>query len=135
MTDQSAEEQAIRGQIGDWVAAVQRRDAHGIAEFYTRDGRFLCPNAPIAAGREAVAAMWGKLLGLANVALSFGPDVIEVAGSGELAYDLGRYSLAFDGPGGRVEDIGKYVVVWKKEGGVCKAAADILNSDKPAAKG
>jgi uncharacterized protein (TIGR02246 family) len=134
MADRSSEEQAIRGRIRDWVAAVQRRDAHGIAEFYTQDGRFLCPNAPIAVGREAVAAMWSKLLGLANVALTFGPDLVEVAGSGDLAYDLGRYSLAFDGPSGRVEDVGKYVVVWKKEGGAWKAAADILNSDKPAAK-
>ena len=28
-------------------------------------------------GREAVAGMWDTLLGLANVALSFGPDLIE----------------------------------------------------------
>jgi uncharacterized protein (TIGR02246 family) len=133
MADQTTEAQAIRGRIRDWVAAVQRRDAPAIAEFYTREGRFLCPNAPIAVGREAVAAMWGKLLGLANVSLSFGPDLVEVAQSGELAYDLGRYSLSFDGSSGRVEDRGKYVVVWKKEDGAWKAAADILNSDMPAA--
>ena len=33
------------------------------------------------------------------------------------------------------EDVGKYVVVWRKVGDEWKAAADIFNSDKPAAGG
>lgn len=133
MTDQRAEQQAIRERIRLWVeAAAERRDARAASGFYTEDGRLLFPNAPIAQGREAVAEIWGRLLGLPNVTLCFGPDVVEVAQSGELAYDLGKYSLSYDGPNGRVEDRGKYVVVWKKEGGEWKAAADILNSDLPA---
>ncbi len=33
----------------------------------------------------------------------------------------------------RAEDQGKYVVVWRKDQGVWKIAADIINSDKPIA--
>ena len=66
-----------------------------------------------------------------NISLKFGPTFIEAASSGDLAYELGTYTLAFDKDGKRIEDKGKYVVVWKRIGSVWKAAADILNSDLP----
>jgi ketosteroid isomerase-like protein len=122
----------IRGVIQTWLDAVRRKDTAAIAEFYTPDGRFMVPNAPIAEGRAAVAEIWDHLLGLPNVLLAFGPTLIEAAESGELAYEIGTYALGFDKGAERVEDRGKYVVVWKRLGGSWKAAADILNSDLPA---
>lgn len=123
---------AIREVIAHWLDAVRRKDAAAIAGYYAPDGRLFVPNAPIAEGREAVANMWGYLLSLPNVALSFGPTFIEAAASGDLAYEVGTYTLAFDGEKGHVDDRGKYVVVWKKQADGWKAAADILNSDLPA---
>ncbi len=131
MVDHHSEEQQIRALIRRWVEAVGRKNAAEIAKFYAPDGRFLVPNAPIAEGHEEIAAMWDVLLQLPNAALSFGPTVIEVAQAGDMAYDLGTYSLNHDGPSGRVDDRGKYVVVWKRVDGEWKAAADILNSDLP----
>ena len=55
----------IREIIPAWLDAVRRKDTAAIAEFYTPDGRFMVPNAPIAEGRTAVAQMWGNLLSLA----------------------------------------------------------------------
>jgi ketosteroid isomerase-like protein len=121
----------IREIIPAWLDAVRRKDTAAIAEFYTPDGRFMVPNAPIAEGRTAVAQMWGNLLSLPNISLKFGPTFIEAASSGDLAYEIGTYALAFDKDGKRIEDRGKYVVVWKRIGSVWKAAADILNSDLP----
>ena len=135
MVDLNHEADLIRKRIQDWVAAAGRGDAEGAAHFYTRGGKLLFPNAPIAIGHDAVAGMWKHLLGLPNVRLHFGPTVIEVAASGDLAYDQGTYTLSFDGAKGRIEDRGKYVVVWKKEDGEWRAALDILNSDLPAAPG
>lgn len=132
MVEQRREEDAIRQRIKEWVAAAGRRDGEAAARFYATGGKFLFPNAPIAEGRTAVAAMWSKLLGLPNVKLSFAPTVVEVAQSGELGYDQGTYDLSFDGPKGPIADRGKYVVVWKKEEGEWRAALDILNSDLPA---
>ena len=132
MIDQDREAGLIRQKIHDWVAAVGRRDAEAAARFYTRNGKLLVPNAPIAEGQAAVAAMWQNLLGLPNVRLTFGATIIEVAASGDLAYDQGTYALSFDGEKGRIEDRGKYAVVWKKEDGEWRAAVDILNSDLPA---
>jgi len=131
MIDQRNEANLIRQKIHDWVATVGRHDADAVARFYTRDGKFLCPNASIAEGRTAIAAMWKGLLDRPNVHLEFGPSVVEVAGSGDMAYDQGTYELSFDGDGGHIEDHGKYTVVWKKEDGEWLAAIDILNSDLP----
>ncbi len=133
MVDRHSEEQEIRSLIRQWVEAVGRKNPADIAKFYAADGRFLVPNAPISEGHDKIAAMWSVLLQLPNVALSFGPTLVEVAEAGDMAYDLGTYSLSYDGPSGRVADRGKYVVVWKKVGAAWKAAADILNSDLPKA--
>ncbi|MDE2004945.1 MAG: SgcJ/EcaC family oxidoreductase [Rhodospirillales bacterium] len=127
-----AADRDIRALIPAWLDAVRRGDAAAIAQFYTPDGRFMVPNAPIAEGREAVAAMWAHLLALPGAALSFGPTHIEAAIGGDLAFEIGTYALGFDRDAKRVEDRGKYVVVWKRLDGSWKAAADILNSDLPA---
>jgi uncharacterized protein (TIGR02246 family) len=132
MVDLRKEKEAIRSRITEWVAIVKTKDAKKVVQFYATDGRFLAPHAPMAQGRAQVAAAWDGLLKLPNVSLTFGPVLIEVAHSGEMAYDVGNYSLAFDGPHGRAKDEGKYVVVWKKEDGEWKAAADILNTNLPA---
>ncbi|MGH7152640.1 MAG: YybH family protein [Acetobacteraceae bacterium] len=133
MSDTNAADGAIKAVIARWLEAVARKDTGAIAGFYTPEGRFLVPNAPIAEGRQAVAAMWGHLLSLSNVALSFGPTFIEAASSGDMAYEVGTYTLAFDKDGQHIADRGKYVVVWKKLAEGWRAAADILNSDLPAA--
>lgn len=122
----------IRAVIAGWLEAVRRNDSAAIAELYTPDGRFMVPNAPIAEGRAAIAALWKHLLSLPGVALTFGPTHIEAAESGELAFEVGTYQLGFDKERQRIEDRGKYVVVWKRAGGSWQAAADILNSDLPA---
>ena len=119
----------IRAIIPAWLDAVRHKDTEAIARIYAEDGRFMVPNAPIAEGRAAVAATWAHLLSLPGVALTFGPTHIEAAASGDLAFEVGAYVLAFDRGGQRTEDRGKYVVVWKRVDGDWKAAADILNSD------
>ena len=48
-----------------------------------------------------------------------------------MAYDVGTYRLAYDGPSGPVEDNGKYLVVWEKRDGEWKAVADMINTDRP----
>ena len=131
MQNASAEQQ-IRGIIGSWLDVVASNDAQAISRFYTEDGRFMVPNAPIAKGREAIAGMWGHLLGLPGAKLSFGPTEFDFSTGSDMALEVGTYQLGFDGSGGRIEDRGKYVVVWKRVDGAWQAAADILNSDLPA---
>ena len=126
-------EQQIRALDRDWVAKVQAKDLAGAVAFYAKDGVLMAPGAPPAEGTQGITEGWRGILGLPNGSLSFAPTKVAVAKSRDLAYETGSYSLAFDGPKGRVQDQGKYVVVWKKEGRAWKAAADIFNSNLPAA--
>src|SRR5690348_12265143 len=122
MTEAANIDRQIRDVIARWLDAVGRKDAAAIAQFYAPDGRFLVPNAPVAEGRGPIATMWSNMLSLPSVVLKFPPTVIEAAASGELAYEVGTYTLHFEKGGRRVEDRGKYVVVWKRIDGAWKVA-------------
>lgn len=115
-----------------WVAAFKQRDFAVIGALYTSDGLLLPSNSPPIEGPVAIAKVWESWGELPNVEIVFGADRIEVSSSGDLAYDYGWYTFAFDTDNGRVTDKGKYVVVWKKVGGAWKVAADIFNTNLPA---
>lgn len=129
--DVAAEAQAIRDVNAQWLAAVSARDAAATAAIYLPEGRLMPPNAVSALGSAAIAEFYRGIFELPNLSVSWTQDLVEVAESGTLAYDVGPYSLAYDGPSGRVEDRGKYLVVWKKVNGQWRVAAESFNSDLP----
>ena len=121
----AADEQTIRDTAERWVELIRSKDAAAIAQLYTEDGALMPPNMPIATGRPAIEQVWASMVQAPGFDLTFAPEQILVAASGDMALDRGTYRLG--------EDTGKYVVVWRKVGGEWKAAADIFNSDKPGA--
>lgn len=129
--DLAAEEQKIRELNRQWVEWVEAKNVKAIADLYAEDGLIMPPNATQAEGPEAVGKVWESITQLPEVEMSFEPTTIEVAQSGDMAYDIGAYSLSFAGDQGQVEDQGKYVVVWVREGEDWKVAADIFNSNQP----
>jgi uncharacterized protein (TIGR02246 family) len=133
--DVSADEQAIRGQVDNWLKLVKAKDAAAIAALYAEDGAVMPPNAPIGKGRAAIQQTWAGMMQTPGFDLSFVPDQIIVSSSGDMALDRGTYKLAVAPNGTAQTDTGKYVVVWRKIGGEWKAAADIFNSDLPASGG
>ena len=97
---------------------------------YSADGLFMPTGAPPVEGPAAIREAWAGLLAIPGISMSFGPTRIEVAESGDVAIDIGTYSLSFDdGNGGRVEDEGKYVIAWRKIDGEWKVTADIFNTN------
>lgn len=138
MTDTAAGETAeaaearIRELDRQWVAAVAAKDTAAIVNVYAADARFMVPNAPAAEGHDAIRSTWLGMLGLPNVSITFEPTSIHVSDDGTMAYDVGTYQLAYDGPNGRAEDNGKYLVVWERRDGEWKAVADMINTDRPA---
>lgn len=119
----AADEQTIRETAERWGELVRNKDAAAIAQLYTEDGALMPPNMPIAKGRPAIQEVWAAMMQTPGFDLTFAPEQIAVAASGDMALDRGTYRLG--------EGTGKYVVVWRKMGGEWKAAADIFNSDKP----
>ena len=131
--DTAADEQAIRGRIDRWLQLVKAKDAAGIAQFYAEDGAVLPPNMPIGKGRPAIQKAWADMMATPGFDLTFTPDEIVISSSGDMALDRGTYRLTVSPAGKPQTDTGKYVVVWRKVGSEWKAAADIFNSDQPAA--
>jgi uncharacterized protein (TIGR02246 family) len=125
-------EKQIRKIDKQWVAAVSKKDPKAISEFYATDGSILAPGAPIAQGRDAIAKAWKGFVGLKDFSLTFEPTKISVAKAGDMAYELGTYTLSFSTDKGPVRENGKYVVVWKKVGKTWKVAADIFNNNGKA---
>jgi len=126
------DEQAIRKLDKDWSAAAQSKDVAKTISFYADDASALPFNAPIASGKDQLRELWTHLTSMPGFSLTFGPTKIEVAKSGDLAYDVGTFELkANDAQGNATTQIGKYVVVWKKQSDKqWKAILDMFSTDK-----
>ena len=128
----NADEQAIRKLDKDWSAAAQSKDVEKTISYYAEDASAFPYNAPIATGKEQIRQMWSHLTSMPGFALTFAPTKIEVAKSGDLAYDIGTFELKFnDAQGNATTMAGKSVVVWKKQPDKqWKVVVDIFNTDK-----
>jgi ketosteroid isomerase-like protein len=107
-----------------FMTLYKNGNAEGLAALYTADGQIMPPNMPIAKGPAKLKALfkgfWKE--GATKIKL----DTVEVEGDGDLAYEVGKYTLS--GKAGRI-DQGKYIVVWKKVRGQWKLHRDIFNSN------
>ncbi|HZH90620.1 MAG TPA: DUF4440 domain-containing protein [Pyrinomonadaceae bacterium] len=107
-------------------------DAAGVAALYTADAHLMPPDTPPVRGADAIEAFWrgAMKMGVKSATL----ETVEVESSGgDLATEIGQFTLGMDAPGGgRAEMIGKYIVLWKRDGGVWKLHADIWNGNAPA---
>lgn len=121
----------IEAMNAQWVKAFEQRDFQSMQALFTSDSLLLSPNEPAVKGPEAVVQVWKSWAEFTNVAIAWAANRIDVSSSGDMAYDYGWYTFAFDSENGRVEDKGKYIAVWKKVDGTWKVAADIFNSDLP----
>ena len=121
---------AIEAATRQLIDAFGQRDAAGCASLYTADGAMLPPNADIAWGRQAIQAVWQGIFDAGLTA--FRVDSLEVESAGDLAYEMGRYTL-YAGDNA-VADEGKHLhlLIWKREAGQWRIHRDIVNSSRPA---
>lgn len=126
LDNRAADAAAIRTTDADWVKAVQAKDVTKLVSFYANDASVLPPGGPITTGRKAITNAWRQMVAEPGFALMFTPSKIEVARSGDMAYELGDYALTVNNRHGQPETTkGKYVVVWTKQpGGNWKVAVD-----------
>jgi ketosteroid isomerase-like protein len=128
---ESRGEAQIRRRDSAWEDAVQAKDFSKVLAFYTEDCAGLFTSLPVALGKSAMGDLWHRILSRQQLSLHWKPTHIEVARSGELAYDFGSMTLNYvDDKGAAVNFVGKYVVVWKKESdGQWRVALDASNPD------
>ncbi|HET7294670.1 MAG TPA: SgcJ/EcaC family oxidoreductase [Vicinamibacteria bacterium] len=130
----AADEAAIRAASKDWSAAAQAKDVEKFASYYTEDAVVILEAAPDVKGLAAIRQTLGGMMQDPNFALSFETTSVEVARSGDLAYELATYSLTLSNPKTKMPATQKGfgVVVWRKTGGQWKAVVDAPVSDPPA---
>ena len=130
-TDRHADEQAIRGLETTWRAALMAKDTAAIRRFYAESGYYLPQGSTGFTGSAAIADRWAGEISGGEFRLEREAKTIEVAEAGDMAYEVGTYTVAWNKPGeGRSGGgTGNYVTVWQKVGGEWKTTAYIWNQD------
>ena len=107
----------------NWMNAVRREDAAGLATLYAEDGQLLAPSGEFLRGRREVQAYWQARID-ANVR-DAELEMLDVDDYGDLVLERTRYTMRDEH--GRVVDTGKYVLLWERVNGHLELYRDILN--------
>jgi uncharacterized protein (TIGR02246 family) len=123
-------EDQISATRSTFVEALERGDAEAAAAVYSDDARLLAPSAELLEGRAAICAFWraGLDAGVSHVEL----DPVQLERVDGLAYEIGRYALLLEPPGGAtVVDRGKYVLVHAlQRDGSWRRAVEMFSPDR-----
>jgi ketosteroid isomerase-like protein len=125
------ESQSIRAEANAWFEAIAKKDLEKTLSFYAADAKYLSGGRPAASTADERRRLWMEDFATPGFSSDESTTKIEVAGSGDLAYQRGTYVLgAQDGQGKPSKSTGKFVVIWKKQNdGKWKAIVDIDNAD------
>ncbi|HSJ15018.1 MAG TPA: nuclear transport factor 2 family protein [Longimicrobiales bacterium] len=130
--DLAAEEQAIRQVSAEWLQAASARDAAAAGAMYAPNGvSYPANHAPVVGPAAVQAYVAEQNAKYPNSSVTWTTDLVKVADSGEMAYEVGTWRWTSDPAKAEMEDTGTYVTVWIKVDGAWKAAADIGASTQP----
>lgn len=127
--DLAAEEDAIRERSRRWNEAVAAKDLDEVMSYYAPDAVQMVAGMAPMVGHQAIRDWLDTWLLDPTIDNYFAADAVEIASSGDLAYERGSWTFTKESPEGPVEDFGKYVCIWKKVDGTWYAALDISQSD------
>jgi uncharacterized protein (TIGR02246 family) len=131
--DLAVEIDAIRARSAAIVAAEVAQDASLSTSFYAPDAISQPAGSPQLQGRDAIHELYGHFFGGGMLKDFEGITThVEVAASGDLAWEYGINRMVLNGPDGDLLDVGKYLAVWKKMEGEWYIAALSFSSDAPA---
>ncbi|MGZ4730580.1 MAG: YybH family protein [Terriglobales bacterium] len=123
---------AIRGLTQDFATAFNTGNYDQAAALFTPDGFLMPPQREAVQGQKPIELMLRKLgeAGYQNLRL----ETIRVEESGDMAVEIGRYTVAVQQANGTtVADRGKFVQVWRRLG-IWLMTTNCWNSDLPALK-
>ena len=128
------EEATIRAYSAVASEAAHAKDADKVASFYADDALAFSNYSATTTTKEAMRADTRKSF-LDPGTISWKTYVIEVARSGDLAYEHGRYTFTTPEKDGKSKiQTGNYLLVWRKPpGGDWKIAVDTDSEDPPLA--
>jgi uncharacterized protein (TIGR02246 family) len=120
----------IRNLAQDFVTSFNTGNYDQAAALFAQDGAFMAPHHDAAYGPKAVESLLRQVgeMGYEDLRL----ETVRVETSGDMAMEMGRYTVAVRQPDGTIRaDRGKYVKAWRRLG-VWLIVADCWNSSLPA---
>ncbi len=119
----------IRNHAQDFVTAFNTGNFDQAAALFAPDGAFMAPHCDPAYGPKPVEQLLRRFgdAGYEDLRL----ETVRVEASGDMAMEIGRYSVAIRQPDATVRaDRGKYVKVWRRLG-AWLIVADCWSSNLP----
>jgi len=114
-----------------FIDASLRGDSTPVGALLTEDTLLLPPAGRMVQGKKATEEYWRATWTQLKIT-DFKMTIMNLYGAGDLAYEVGSYTLKFQIQGKEGVDEGKYVVVWKQMADkTWKKLVDIWNSDMP----
>jgi uncharacterized protein (TIGR02246 family) len=113
----------------DFVTSFNTGNYDQAAALFAQDGAFMAPHHDVAYGPKAVERLLRQVgeMGYEDLRL----ETIRVETSGDMALEIGRYTVAIRQPDGTIRaDRGKYVKAWHRLG-AWLIVADCWNSSLP----
>ena len=128
----AAASRAVAARAERWFKAIADKDLETTLSFYAPDAQYLAAGRPAASTPEARRQLWVEDYALPGFSSAESTTAIEVARSGDLAFQRGVYtSTQTDSQGKVTMSTGKFLVVWKKtDDGTWKAIIDMDNGDQ-----
>jgi uncharacterized protein (TIGR02246 family) len=123
---------AIRGLTQDYATAFNTGNYDQAAALFTADGSLMPPQREAVQGQKAIELMLRRLgeAGYQNLRM----ETIRVEESGDMAVEIGRYTVAVQQANGTaIAERGKFVQTWRRLG-IWRMAANCWNSDLPAVR-
>jgi uncharacterized protein (TIGR02246 family) len=126
------DETAIRTASATWSKAAESKDLEKSLLFFADTAILMAPKSPAVEGKENIRKVWQQMLALPGPGLSFSAARVEVARSGDLAWEQGTYEFTTrDENAKTTTEKGTYVTIWKKQpDGAWKVVADIHNTNE-----
>ena len=114
--DIEAEKEILR-ELHIKMLADHNTDVDEEMSYMAEDTILIPPDMPAIIGYNAIKLALEQMVQTKVLSLgdrTHGPDKTEVAASGDLAWDVGRFIIVTEGPEGPIEQKGHYITIYKK---------------------
>lgn len=129
--DLAAEAQAVRDRSAAWQQMAHAKNIDGLVnDIYTANAVSMF-DGDIRKGSAEIRASEESRLDAPDQTFSWSATDVQVAKSGDLAYELGSFWFDTDGAGENPRVSGEYVTVWTKADGTWRVAVDSSTAVKP----